>query len=106
MPRRLTRFTAEATRLFKIRDVDRGRPLERFTNLLRYPEFIVELRRTIASGERFGHEIEAANHRNDLARELPETIRLANTQPSAPVTWRSTDRRRRMAPRRMFVTVS
>ena len=71
---RLTRFTPEATTLFKIRDVDLGRSIDDFTNLLRYPEFIAELRRTIDSGEMLEHEIEAANRRNYLVRVLPYAV--------------------------------
>lgn len=71
---RLTRFTPEATTLFKIRDVDLGRSIDDFTNLLRYPEFIAELRRTIDSGEMLEHEIEAANRRHYLVRVLPYAV--------------------------------
>ena len=71
---RLTRFTPEATRLFKIRDLDLGRAIDDFTNLLDYPEFVTELRRTIDSGEMLEHEIEAANGRCYLARVLPYAV--------------------------------
>lgn len=72
---RLTRFTPEATALFKIRDGDLGRPIDDFTNLLQYPEFLPELHRTIASGEMLQHEIDAANGRHYLARVLPYAVR-------------------------------
>ncbi len=74
---RLTRFTPEATTLFKIRDGDLGRPIDDFTNLLQYPEFITDLRQTIASGEMLQHEIKAANNRYYLVRVLPYSVRVS-----------------------------
>ncbi|HYN77656.1 MAG TPA: PAS domain-containing protein, partial [Lamprocystis sp. (in: g-proteobacteria)] len=71
----LTRFTPEATSLFKIRDGDIGRPIDDFTNLLEFPDFIGELRRTIADGEMLQREITAANDRIYLARVLPYAVR-------------------------------
>ncbi len=72
---RLTRFTPEATTLFKIRDNDIGRPIDDFTNLLQYPNFITDLRQTIERGEMFEHEIKAANNRHYLVRVLPYAVR-------------------------------
>ena len=74
---RLTRFTPEATTLFKIRDGDLGRPIDDFTNLLQYPEFITDLRQTIARGEMLEHEIKAANNRQYLVRVLPYAVRTS-----------------------------
>jgi two-component system CheB/CheR fusion protein len=71
----LTRFTPEATSLFKIRDGDIGRSIEDFTNLLDYPEFVEELKRTIAEGEMTQHEIRAVNGRLYLLRVLPYAVR-------------------------------
>ena len=71
----LTRFTPEATTLFKIRDGDLGRPIDDFTNLLGYPDFIGELRRTIVSGDMLQHELKAANGRVYLLRVLPYAVR-------------------------------
>jgi two-component system CheB/CheR fusion protein len=71
----LTRFTPEATSLFKIRDGDLGRSIEDFTNLLDYPEFVEELKRTIAEGEMTQREIRAANGRLYLLRVLPYSVR-------------------------------
>ena len=42
---KLTRFTPEATKLFKIREADLGRRIDDFTNLLDYPDFFAELKR-------------------------------------------------------------
>jgi two-component system, chemotaxis family, CheB/CheR fusion protein len=72
---RLTRFTPEATSLFKIRNGDLGRPIDDFANLLQYPTFIEELHRTVDSGEMLQREIHAANGRVYLARVLPYAVR-------------------------------
>ena len=71
----LTRFTPEATSLFKIREGDLGRSIEDFTNLLDYPEFVAELKRTIADGHMSQREIRAANGRLYLLRVLPYAVR-------------------------------
>ena len=71
----LTRFTPEATALFKIRDTDLGRPIDDFTNLLDYPDFVGELRHTIGVGEMLQREIKAGNGRIYLARVLPYAVR-------------------------------
>jgi two-component system CheB/CheR fusion protein len=70
----LTRFTPEATSLFKIRDTDIGRSIEDFTNLLDYSDFVDELKRTIAGGEMVQHEIRAGNGRLYLLRLLPYAV--------------------------------
>ncbi|NEV62800.1 chemotaxis protein CheB [Thiorhodococcus minor] len=77
---RLTRFTPEATTLFKIREGDLGRPIDDFTNLLQYPEFMPELKRTIASGEMLEHEIRAVNDRFYLLRVLPYAVRAGESR--------------------------
>jgi two-component system, chemotaxis family, CheB/CheR fusion protein len=71
----LTRFTPEATTLFKIRDGDLGRSIEDFTNLLDYPDFVEELKRTIAEGKMSQREIRVANGRLYLLRVLPYAVR-------------------------------
>ncbi|WPL18547.1 Chemotaxis protein methyltransferase [Thiorhodovibrio winogradskyi] len=72
---RLTRFTPEATGLFKIRDGDLGRHIDDFSNLLNYPTFIEELRKTIINGEMLQREITAGNGRIYLVRVLPYAVR-------------------------------
>lgn len=54
---RLARFTAEATQLFKIKPADVGRSIEDFANLLDYPEFFTELRRTLREGSVIQREV-------------------------------------------------
>ncbi|MBB1126979.1 chemotaxis protein CheB [Thiospirillum jenense] len=75
---RLTRFTPEATSLFKVREGDLGRHIDDFSNLLDYPTFIDELRRTIASGEMLQREITAGNGRIYLVRVLPYAVRAGD----------------------------
>ncbi|NCA68624.1 MAG: chemotaxis protein CheR [Sphingobacteriia bacterium] len=70
----LTRFTPEATSLFKVREGDLGRPLDDLTNLLRYPRFLEELRLAIGRGEMLQRQIQAANGRVYLSRLLPYAI--------------------------------
>ncbi|MBK1722607.1 chemotaxis protein CheB [Thiocystis violacea] len=77
---RLTRFTPEATTLFKIREGDLGRPLDDFSNLLQYPEFMTELRQTIVSGDMLEHEIRSANGRFYLVRVLPYAVRSGESR--------------------------
>ncbi|EIC20627.1 chemotaxis protein CheB [Thiorhodovibrio frisius] len=77
---RLTRFTPEATGLFKIRDGDLGRNIDDFSNLLNYPNFIEELRNTIQSGEMLQREITASNGRVYLVRVLPYAVRRGDAR--------------------------
>ena len=72
---KLTRFTPEATKLFKIRDADLGRSIDDFTNLLDYPDFFAELKRTIHDGDMLQREVPATNDRVYLARVLPYAVR-------------------------------
>ena len=72
---RLTRFTPEATSLFKVRNGDLGRRIDDFANLLQYPNFIEELHYTVDSGEMLQREIHASNGRIYLARVLPYAVR-------------------------------
>ena len=71
---RLTRFTAEATQLFKIREGDIGRALDDFSHNLEHPDFIGELRRTLKSGIAFEQELTARNGKCYLTRILPYTL--------------------------------
>jgi two-component system CheB/CheR fusion protein len=72
---KLTRFTPEATKLFKIREGDLGRPIDDFTNLLDYPDFFQQLQTTIQDGNMLQREVPAANDRVYLARVLPYAVR-------------------------------
>jgi two-component system CheB/CheR fusion protein len=72
---KLTRFTPEATKLFKIREADLGRPIDDFTNLLDYPDFFAELKKTIHDGEMLQREVPSTTGRVYLARVLPYAVR-------------------------------
>ncbi|WP_462320744.1 chemotaxis protein CheB [Halochromatium sp.] len=72
---KLTRFTPEATKLFKIREADLGRQIDDFTNLLDYPDFFAELKKTIHDGDMLQREVPASNNRVYLARVLPYSVR-------------------------------
>ena len=67
----LTRFTAEATSLFKIRESDIGRPLDDFANCLDYPDLIADLRRTISQHDNIEREVSTRDGRWFLTRILP-----------------------------------
>ncbi len=68
---RLTRFTAEAAQLFKVLPSDLGRSIEDFANLLDYPEFYADLRRTVADGNSVTREVRDRSGRWFLARIQP-----------------------------------
>ena len=68
---RLARFTPEATQLFKIKPADVGRSIEDFANLLDYPEFFSELRRTLRDGSVIQREVADRAGRWHLARIQP-----------------------------------
>jgi len=77
---RLTRFTAEASQLFKIREGDVGRHLDDFSHILEHPDFIGELRHTLQTGVAFEQEITARNGKCYLARILPYTLPSGQTR--------------------------
>lgn len=67
----LSRFTPEATLLFKVKSSDVGRSIEDFANLLDYPEFFSDLRRTLREGHVIQREVADRNGRWYLARIQP-----------------------------------
>jgi two-component system CheB/CheR fusion protein len=68
---RLARFTAAATHLFKIKPSDVGRSIEDFANLLDYPEFFSELRRTLSDGTLIEREVADRSGQWHLVRMQP-----------------------------------
>jgi two-component system, chemotaxis family, CheB/CheR fusion protein len=72
---RITRFTPEARRFFRVQDSDIGRPLEHFSYTLSYPDFIPDVDRTMLSGEMSEREVRASDGNNYLVRVLPYTVR-------------------------------
>ncbi len=72
---RITRFTAEARRYFRVQDSDIGRPLDHFAHNLTYPDFISEIRSTMVSGQMTEREVRASDGAAYLIRILPYTVR-------------------------------
>jgi two-component system, chemotaxis family, CheB/CheR fusion protein len=68
---RLTRFTPELARLFKVRESDRGRSIEDFAHLLHYHELHDDLRLTLRSGQGREREVQARDGSWWLARIQP-----------------------------------
>lgn len=68
---RLTRFTPELARLFKVRETDRGRSIEDFTHLLDYPELYEDLRRALAGSATTEREVQSRDGAWWLARIQP-----------------------------------
>lgn len=67
----LSRFTPEASLLFKIKDTDVGRSIEDFANRLEYPEFFSDLRRTLREGHVVQREVADRDGRWYFARIQP-----------------------------------
>ena len=68
---RLTRFTPELARLFKVRESDRGRSIEDFTHLLDYPDLYEDLRRTLSGSLSTEREVQSRDGTWWLARIQP-----------------------------------
>jgi two-component system CheB/CheR fusion protein len=68
---RLQRFTPELNQLFKVRDGDRGRPLEDFSTTLDYPELFSDLRRTLHERVATEREVRSRDGHWWLARIQP-----------------------------------
>jgi len=72
---RITRFSPDASQIFKLRDSDVGRPLDDITHHLRYPELMDDLEKTLMTERMIEREINAANDkRSFLVRILPYAI--------------------------------
>jgi len=69
---KLSRFTPEASNIFRIREMDIGRPIEDFTHIMDYPGFLYDVRATLATGRVMEREVNTqdASHRY-LVRILP-----------------------------------
>lgn len=83
----LTRFTPEATQLFKLREGDVGRSLEDFAHQLDYPELFVDLRRTLDSGTVIEREVQSRGGDWWLARIQPYLGRAQAGMSRAVVTF-------------------
>ncbi len=70
----LTRFSPDATHIFKLRDTDLGRPLDDLAHTLLYPELIADLSRTLDSGDKVEKEIRGINGLHYFVRMLPYRV--------------------------------
>jgi two-component system CheB/CheR fusion protein len=68
---RLTRYSPDALKLFKLRETDLGRPIDEVAHVLRYPALVDDLRQTIASGRMIETTVQAPEDRLFNARLLP-----------------------------------
>jgi two-component system CheB/CheR fusion protein len=71
---KLTRFSPDATRIFKLRDSDLGRPLDDLAHTLLYPELIADLSRTLKDGIKVEKEVRGVNGLHYLVRMLPYSV--------------------------------
>ena len=71
----ITRFSPDATQIFKLRETDVGRPLDDITHNLRYPELMADLEKTLKTERMIEHEVISANGKHSyLARILPYVV--------------------------------
>jgi two-component system CheB/CheR fusion protein len=83
----ITRFSPDASQIFKLRDTDVGRPLEDITHNLRYPELMDDLEKTLKTERMVEHEVLSANGKNKyLVRMLPYIV-PSSTQRGAVATF-------------------
>jgi len=68
---KLTRFTREASKIFRIREGDLGRPLSDFSHELDYPELLSDLQHVIMTLHGLEREVKTWNGRWYLLRALP-----------------------------------
>ena len=70
----LTRFSPDATHIFKLRESDIGRPLDDLAHTLLYPELIADLARTLRDEARVEQEIPGINGLHYFVRMLPYRV--------------------------------
>ena len=71
---KLTRFSPDATHIFKLRDTDIGRPLDELAHTLLYTELIADLGRTLRDGVKVEKEIRGINGLHYFVRMLPYSV--------------------------------
>ena len=76
----LTRFSPDATQIFRMRDTDIGRPLDDLAHTLLYPELIADLSRTLKDGNRAEKEIRGINGLHYFVRILPYSVPSSNVK--------------------------
>ncbi len=70
----LTRFSPDATHIFRLRDSDIGRPLDDLAHTLLYPELITDLTRTLSDGNKVEKEVRGINGLHYFVRMLPYSV--------------------------------
>jgi two-component system CheB/CheR fusion protein len=71
----ITRFSPDATQVFKLRETDVGRPLDEISNSLRYPDLIDDLASTLKTERMIEREINTLDEKKTfLVRLLPYTV--------------------------------
>jgi two-component system CheB/CheR fusion protein len=70
----LTRFSPDATHIFRLRDSDIGRPLDDLAHTLLYPELIADLTRTLKDGNKIEKEVRGINGLHYFVRMLPYSV--------------------------------
>ena len=83
----LTRFTPEASLLFKVREGDAGRSIEDFAHELDYPDLFVDLRRTLHTGVAAEREVHSRNGDWWVARIQPYSGRTLGGATRAVMTF-------------------
>jgi len=70
----LTRFSPDATNIFRLRESDIGRPLDDLAHTLLYPELITDLARTLKTEGRVEKEVRGINGLHYFVRMLPYRV--------------------------------
>ncbi len=82
----ITRFSPDATQVFKLRDSDIGRPLDDITHILDHPSLMADIAATLRSGRMIEREVHALDGTQIyLMRVLPYVIQSSMT-PGAVTT--------------------
>lgn len=75
---KLTRFTTEASKIFRIREGDLGRAIDDFTHTMDYPEFVADLHRVMETAQVTEREVKTWDGHWYLVRSLPYIDRPRN----------------------------
>ena len=70
----LTRFSPDATEIFKLRETDIGRPLSDISHVLKYPNMTEDLELAIHSGEMVERNVSSTNDKYYLVKMLPYQV--------------------------------
>jgi len=71
----ITRFSPDATTVFKLRQSDLGRPLDEITNTLAYPELTNDIQATLSAGRLIEHQIKGIDsNKTYMVRIVPYSL--------------------------------